>query len=152
MSYSIDANILLFASNTEATEHREAISFLRGRPKVADLLCLTWPAIMAYQRIATHPAIFQKPLSSTEAWQNIEALLALPRTRVLAEEEGFEKLYQDLTCGLNIKGNLVPDAHIAALLRQHGVERIYTADSDFRKFTFLEVINPLADWNKSQTG
>lgn len=38
-----------------------------------------------------------------------------------------------------------PFAHIAALLRQHGVDRIYTADSDFRKFAFLEVINPLSD-------
>jgi toxin-antitoxin system PIN domain toxin len=145
MSYSIDANILLYASDTEAAEHRAAIAFLKGRPKDADLLCLTWPALMAYQRIATHPSIFQKPLSPTEAWQNIEALLALPRARVLAEEEGFGKLYQDLTRGLNIKGNLVPDAHIAALLRQHGVDRIYTSDSDFRKFAFLEVINPLSD-------
>jgi hypothetical protein len=143
MSYSIDANILLYASNTESAEHRDAIAFLECRPKDTDLLCLTWPALMAYQRIATHPSIFQKPLSPTEAWQNIEALLALPRARVLAEDEGFGEIYQDLTNGINIRGNLVPDAHIAALLRQHGIERIYTTDSDFRKFAFLEVINPL---------
>ena len=124
MSYSIDANILLYASNTEATEHKAAIAFLRSRPKDTDLFCMTWPALMAYQRIATHPAIFQKPLSPARAWQNIETLLAMPRARVLAEEEGFVEIYQDLTRGLNVRGNLVPDAHIAALLRQHGVERI----------------------------
>lgn len=145
MSYSIDANILLYASNSGAAENGKAIAFLRSRPKDADLLCLTWPALMAYQRIATHPAIFEKPLSPNEAWKNIEALLALPRARVLAEEEGFEEIYEDLTKGLSIRGNLVPDAHIAALLRQHGVDRIYTADSDFRKFAFLKVINPLID-------
>lgn len=145
MSYSIDANILLYASNTAAPEHGKAIAFLRGRPMDDDLLCLTWPALMAYQRIATHTAIFEKPLSPTEAWMNIKTLLELPRARILAEGEGFQEIYQNLTNGLNIRGNLVPDAHIAALLRQHGVDKIYTADSDFRKFAFLKVINPLVD-------
>lgn len=40
-------------------------------------------------------------------------------------------------------GNLVPDAHLASILRQHGVKRTYTADADFRKFDFWEVVNPL---------
>ena len=43
-----------------------------------------------------------------------------------------------------IYGNLVPDAHIATILRQHGVRRFYTADTDFKKFDFIEVVNPLA--------
>ena len=55
------------------------------------------------------------------------------------------ELYSVLNEGSNIisRGNFVPDAHIAAILRQHGVHRIYTADIDFRKFAFLEVVNPL---------
>lgn len=143
MSYSIDANILLYASNTEAREHIAALTFLKNRAKDPDLLCLTWPALMAYQRIATHPAIFRQPLNPQEAWNNIQSLLALSRARVLAEAEDFAEVYPDVTGGLNIRGNLVPDAHIATILQQHGVQRLYTADSDFRKFPFLEVINPL---------
>jgi hypothetical protein len=42
-----------------------------------------------------------------------------------------------------VRGNLVPDAHLAALLRQHGISRLYTHDRDFRKFDFLEVIDPI---------
>lgn len=144
MSYSIDANILLYASNVEANENARALAFLQDRPNDPDLLCLTWPALMAYQRIATHPAIFQQPLSPTEAWSNVENLLALPRARILVEDDNFHVTYQQVTHGLNVRGNLVPDAHIATLLRQHGVERIYTNDADFRKFDFLEVVNPLA--------
>lgn len=144
MSYSIDANILLYASNTDAPENARALAFLNERPNDRDLLCLTWPALMAYQRIATHPAIFRQPLSPQGAWDNIQALLALPRARILTEERGFAELYQDVTRSLNIRGNLVPAAHIATLLQQHGVHRLYTADSDFRKFPFLEVVNPLA--------
>jgi predicted nucleic acid-binding protein len=43
-----------------------------------------------------------------------------------------------------VRGNLVPDAHVAALLRQHGVRRLCTADRDFRKFDFLEVADAFA--------
>ena len=98
---------------------------------------------MAFQRIATHPAIFTNPLSPHQAWGNVAALLALPRCRCLSEESTFAQDYANITKSLQIRGNLVPDAHIATILQQHGVRRIYTADSDFRKFDFLEVINPL---------
>ena len=45
---------------------------------------------------------------------------------------------------MTVRGNLVPDSHLAALLKQHDVRTIYTNDSDFRQFTFLDVRNPLA--------
>jgi hypothetical protein len=41
-----------------------------------------------------------------------------------------------------VRGNLVPDAHLAALLKQHGIRRLYTNDADFRKFPFLDVRSP----------
>lgn len=143
MSYSIDANLLLYAANMDAGEHALAIRFLRDRAKDPDLLCMTWPALFAFQRIATHPAIFRAPLSPKQAWENILKLLALPRCQVIPEQDGFAEVYSAATAGLHVRGNLVPDAHIATILLQHGVRRIYTADSDFRKFNFLEVINPL---------
>lgn len=144
MSYSIDANLLLFAVNADASEHEAAIRFLKNRAKDPDLLCMTWPAVLAFQRIATHPTIFTNPLSPEQAWGNVRQLLALPRARIITEQEDFAQDFLTCTKGLHIRGNLVPDAHIATILRQHGVTRIYTADSDFRKFDFLEVLNPLA--------
>ena len=143
MSYSIDANLLIYASDTCSPEHRAACDFLIGRAADPDLLCLTWTTLMAYQRISTHPAIFSTPLDPSAAWKNIQSLLALPRTRIITEEAGFADDYLAVTNDLVVRGNLVPDAHIATVLRQHGVRRIYTADTDFRKFDFLEVINPL---------
>ncbi len=143
MSYSIDTNLLLHAVNTDASEHEAALQFLKNRAHDRDLLCLTWTALMAFQRIATHPSIFKNPLNPDQAWQNIRSLLSLPRTRVVTEQDGFAEDYMACAEGLHVRGNLVPDVHIATILRQHGVNRIYTADSDFRKFSFLEVINPL---------
>jgi uncharacterized protein len=143
MSYSIDANILLYASNKASPFHDRANEFLASRADDSDLLCLTWPTLMAYLRISTHPTIFSAPLTPTKAWENIENLLNLPRCRVIIEEESFPSDYADVTQGIVVRGNLVPDAHIATILRQHGVNRLYTADTDFLKFRFLEVINPL---------
>ena len=143
MSYSIDTNILLYASDQEALHHDKAKRFMEGRGDDPDLLCLTWGVLMGYQRIATHPLIFRNPMTPQEAWGNVESLLALPRCRVIGEQEGFAEDFAELSGLVSVKGNLVPDAHLSLILRQHGVSRIYTADADFRKFDFLEVINPL---------
>jgi predicted nucleic acid-binding protein len=53
-------------------------------------------------------------------------------------------VYRKVADPVHARGNLVPDAHLAALLLQHGVRRLYTNDREFRKFDFLETRNPLA--------
>jgi toxin-antitoxin system PIN domain toxin len=144
MSYSIDANLLLYASNSGCAEHAAAHSFVQNLSEEPDLCCLAWPTLFAYLRISTHPSIFRRPLTPEAAWSNVRALIRLPRVRLIVEDEDFADHYESVTCGSIVRGNLVPDAHLAALLHQHGVTRIYSNDTDFRKFTFLEVINPLA--------
>jgi len=145
MSYSADANLLLYASDTSSPDHAAASRFLSSRVDDPDLFCLGWMTLMTYVRIATHPRIFSEPLSPDEALSNVASLLELPRVRVLSEEGGFLDVYREVTGRLTVRGNLVPDAHLASLLRQHGVRVLYTADADFRRFDFLEVRNPLAE-------
>lgn len=144
MSYSIDANLLLYASNTGCAEHDAARDFVQARTVDPDLCCMTWTTLFAYLRISTHPSIFRRPLAAEAAWANVRALMRLPRVRLITEDEDFAEHYELVTRGSIIRGNLVPDAHLAAILHQHGVTRIYSNDTDFRKFPFLEVINPLA--------
>lgn len=144
MSDSIDVNILLYASDQTSPHHEAAREFLTRRTADPEPFCLTWPVLMAYLRIATHPRIFRNPLSPDEALGNIEALLAYPHVRVLAEEDGFLQVYREATGHLKARGNLVPDAHVATLLRQHDVRRLYTLDADFKKFPFLETRDPFA--------
>jgi len=142
LSYSVDPKILLYASDESSRHHEVAAAFLAERPNDPEIFCLTWPTLMAYVRIATHPRIFSYPLAPQEALCNVAALMGLPRVRVMSEEEGFLEVYHDV-CGEHAaRGNQVPDAHLAALLRQHGVSTLYTADTDFRKFPFLDVRNP----------
>jgi hypothetical protein len=142
VSYSLDANVLLYASDRSSSRHEAALRFLEARSADPELLCLAWPTLFSYLRIATHPRIFAQPLSPIEALANMEALVNLPQTRVISEEEGFLAVYREATRGFSVRGNLVPDAQLAALLRQHDVRTLYTADADFKKFDFLNVRNP----------
>jgi hypothetical protein len=102
-----------------------------------------WVTVMSYLRMATHPSIFTRPLTPAEATANIGALLALPHCRPLAEEEGFWDAYREVTGEVATRGNLVPDAHLATILRQHGITTLHTHDRDFLKFRFLDVRDPL---------
>ena len=144
MSYGIDVNILLYASDAESPLHDRASAFLRQCVSGREVFCLAWVSLMSYLRMATHPAIFRRPLAHDEAARNVEALLAVPHCRVISEEEGFWDRYREVTQDVPTRGNLVPDAHLAALLSQHGVVTLYTHDRDFRKFEFLDVRDPLA--------
>jgi toxin-antitoxin system PIN domain toxin len=142
MSAAIDVNVLLCASDTASPFHRRAAEFLAERAKRPDILYVAWSTVMSYLRISTHPAIFASPLRAAEAVRNVEALLRVPHVRMLAEQEGFWDLYREVTRAVPARGNDVPDAHLATLLRQHGVATLYTNDRDFRKFDFLTVRDP----------
>ena len=142
MSFAVDVNILLYASDESSPLHDKAIAFLGECAAGREILCLGWPTAMSYLRIATHPAIFARPLSSDAAMNNIDALLRAPHVRLLAEENGFWEIYREVAGEVPARGNLVPDAHLAALLRQHGVRRLFTMDRDFMKFAFLDVRDP----------
>jgi uncharacterized protein len=143
VSYAIDVNILLYASDSDSPIHDRAAAFLRQCASGREVFCLAWVSLMSYLRMATHPAIFSRPLTHEDAARNVEALLAVPHCRVLSEEEGFWIRYREVTQNVPARGNLVPDAHLAALLSQHGVVTVYTHDRDFRRFEFLDVRDPL---------
>jgi uncharacterized protein len=145
MSFSFDVNILLYASDSDSPHFERAKSFIESCIAKQEIFYLAWPIIMSYLRIATHPSVFNHPLAPAEAMANIETLLNLPHARLLAEGEGFWEIYRAVTKEVATRGNSVPDAHLAALLRYHGVKTVYTHDRDFRKFPFLDVKDPLAE-------
>ena len=142
MSFSCDVNVLLYASDAASPVHEQARRFVEREAAGGDLWCLAWPTVMSYLRIATHPRIFASPLTPAEALGNVEALAGLPHVRLLSEEQGFLDVYREVTGAFPVRGNLVPDAHLAGLLKQHGVRTLFTRDGDFRKFDFLDVRDP----------
>lgn len=144
MSFAIDVNILVYASADGAPERDAAIEFLQSCSRGPEVFYVAWLSLMSYMRLVTHPKILRNPLSVAQARQNVESLLQLPHCRTLSEQEGFWTVYLECSTGLQVRGNDVPDTHLAAILKQNGVTRLYTADRDFRRFDFLKVIDPIS--------
>jgi toxin-antitoxin system PIN domain toxin len=144
VSYSLDVNVLLYASDRSSDRHARARRFVESCAAGPEILCLTWPTLASYLRIATHPRIFSAPLTPDEALGNVSELIGLAHVRTVSEQDGFLDAYKHVTGETAVRGNLVPDAQLAAILFQHGVRTLYTNDRDFRKFQTLDVRDPFA--------
>jgi uncharacterized protein len=144
LSSTVDANLLLYASDSSSDHHERARTFLTDWSKGPGLVYVFWPTVMSYLRISTHPRIFEDPLDPDVAQANVSSLLRLPHVRTGAEDDRFWETWRDATSGVVVRGNLVPDAHLVALMRQHGVSEIWTRDRDLRKFEGIRARDPFA--------
>jgi uncharacterized protein len=142
VSYSLDVNVLLYASDRSSDRHVRARRFVASCAAGPEILCLAWPTLMSYLRIATHSRIFSAPLTPDGALGNVLALIGLPHVRAVSELDGFLDAYKHIAGEIPVRGNLVPAAHVAAILFQHGVRTLYTNDRDFRKLQSLDVRDP----------
>lgn len=144
MSSTIDVNVLLYSSDESSPFHTKATDLIMRLAQGPEFLHLFWPVLMGYLRMATHSAIFPRPLSVDTATKNIEQLLALPHVRTAGEREDFWRVYKATTSGAVVAGNLVPDAHLVALMRENGVGTLWSHDRDFRKFEGIRIRDPFA--------
>ena len=144
MSTTLDANILVYASNRSDPVHGQAVQLVQAVAAGPDLLYVFWPVVLGYLRLVTHPAILPRPFSPRDAIANIDALLGQAHVRTPGEEAGFWELFRN-TSRDRARGNEVPDAHLVTLMRQHGVRRIYSRDNGLRRFSEIEVIDPFSD-------
>ena len=143
MSVTVDTNVLIYATDAGSDVGDAAQELIERLAHGPDLFYVFWPALMGFIRIATHPAINERPLTPAEAIDSVAALLARPNVRAPGESTGFLRVYE-ATAPKMTRGRQVPDAHIAALMRQHGVATIYTRDTDFRRFDGIRVEDPFA--------
>jgi uncharacterized protein len=142
LSVTFDANVLLYASDETSAYHPRARAFLDQVASGDDLVYLFWPTVMAYLRIATHPAIFEQPLRPADAIANVERVLALPHVQTAGEQDRFWPSFLRVAGEADARGNLVPDAHLVALMVESGVRTIWTHDRDYRRFLTIDVRDP----------
>lgn len=143
MSAAIDTNVLLYAANSSSESFEAARDLVERLALGPDLLYLFWPVAMGFLRLSTNPAVVDNPLSPSEALASLTDLAERNNVRTPGEAPGFLAVYRE-TASAGTRGKDVTDAHIAALMRQHGVNTIYTRDRDFRRFDGIRVEDPLA--------
>jgi uncharacterized protein len=144
LSFTLDANILLNASDEASEHHVQALAFVEQVANGDELVYLFWPTVMAYLRIATHPAVFERPLPLSDAAANIDGLLSLPHVQTTGEHDRFWPTYRQVAAEADARGNLVPDAQVVALMTENGVRTIWTHDRDYRRFPGIDVRDPFA--------
>ena len=121
VSYTIDANVLLYASDESSPVHGKARAIVQRLADGPEIAYLFWPTVMAYLRIATHPAVFERPLSITEAIGNVEQLIGRPHVRTTGETEAFWLSFRDVADDALPSGNVVPDAQLVTLMLDNDV-------------------------------
>lgn len=142
--FVVDTNIFLYAAEKTFREHKCCRKLLLQWRVQSAAWYTTWSILYEFVRVATHPQVFRKPWGSVAAWKFVEAVLASDSLRILAETDlHFEVAKQVLKEIPLLNGNVIHDMHTAVLMRENGIGQIYTRDSDFHRFPFLEVLDPL---------
>ena len=137
---AIDTNILVYAHRVEAPQHSAALKLLKKKAEGAEPWTLPWICVYEFLRVVTHSRIFHPPTPTRIAWDACRGLLASPSIRLLQETERHELILEELLKETKVSGNLIHDAHIVALMLEHGVKEIISADQDFHRFKQIHVI------------
>ncbi len=144
--FVVDTNVMLYAADCDSPEHKRCRSLLQRWREQSSPWYLTWGIIYEFLRVATHPSVFRKPFRLDEAWSFLEAVLAAPSVGMLQETEHHQQIATELFADMpDLRGNIVFDAHTAILMRENGIKVIYTRDTDFNRFRFLDVIDPVSE-------
>jgi toxin-antitoxin system PIN domain toxin len=142
--FVVDTNILLYAADCDAPGHEVCRGLVLEWRVQASPWYLTWGIVYEFLRVATHPKVFRTPFAPATAWQFLSAVLASASLEMLTETPRHAGMLAELIESRSaVRGNLVFDAHIVVLMREHGIRTIYTHDADFHRFPGLEIVDPL---------
>ncbi len=143
--FVVDTNVLVYAADEDAVHHPTCFERLEAWRRQPAPWYVTWGIVYDFVRVTTHPRVMRHPWRGRDAWGFVSALLVSPGLGVLVPTERHADVATQVFGEiLHLAGNLVHDAHTAILMREHGITRIVTRDTDFHRFPFLEPVDPLA--------
>jgi hypothetical protein len=143
--FVVDTNVLVYAADEHSPHHAPCRQRLESWRRQPGAWYVTWGILYEFLRVTTHPRVMRNPWTGRDAWRFVGVLLESPGLDVLVptgrHAEVAAQLFEEVP---HLAGNLMHDAHTATLMREHGIRRIVTRDTDFHRFPFLEPIDPLA--------
>ena len=143
--FLVDTNALVYAADESSPFHSRCYELLEKWRRQVPAWYLSWGIIYEFLRVSTHPRVFRNPWPGKQAWSFIEAILAVPSLGILLPTDRHALVVSEiLEKNPYVSGNLMHDLHTAALMKEHGIKRIYTRDTDFHRFSFLEPIDPVS--------
>ncbi|MDA8069904.1 MAG: type II toxin-antitoxin system VapC family toxin [Actinomycetota bacterium] len=138
----LDVNLLIYAVDETSARfpvaHPWVQEVLGGRETVA----LPWVVLLAFVRLTTSPRIMTFALSADAALDLVDGWLDRPNTVIVGPTQRHAAVLRELLAATGTGGNLVTDAHLAALAIEHGAE-LNSCDADFSRFPGLQWRDPL---------
>jgi hypothetical protein len=138
----VDSNLLVYAHVSTMPQHPRARSWLDAQLSGGDRVGFPWPSLLTFLRLVTNPRVFSRPESMRDAWRRVGEWLGCDVAWIPLPTERHGEILGKLLAGGGIQGNLVPDAHLASLAIEHGLE-LCSTDGDFARFADLRWRNPL---------
>lgn len=131
---AVDTNVLIYAHRTETDLHAAAVGELVVLAEGTAVWGLPVFCVGEFIRVVTHRRILNPPSTLRQAVSFLERLLASPSCRIVRPGSDFVSLLTAASLAAGARGNLVFDAQIVALCREHGISTILTNDRDFHRF------------------
>lgn len=138
----VDANLLIYAIDSDSPPHRPAREWLEGALSGTTRVGLPWIVLLAFLRITTRSGILVAPLSPNEASEYVDSWLDQPFVEPVSPGPSHWGILRSLLAASGTAGNLTADAHIAALAIEHRAA-IYSTDHDFGRFPGVKHVNPI---------
>lgn len=138
----VDVNLLVYAYIDSAPQHEIAREWLDQQINGASRVGLPWSSLLGFLRLTTNPRVLERPLPMAAAWEQVVAWTACETVWIPSPTERHADVLAGLLAQRGIYGNLVHDAHLAALAIEHGLT-LCSADADFGRFARLKWHNPL---------
>ena len=139
---AIDTNVLIFAEITSSRHHERARALLQELAEGGRPWAIPWPCVYEFLRVVTHPRVFHPPVPLERALSDMTSILSSPSLRLLRETSRHPAIMANVLRESAASGNLIHDAHIAALCIEHGVSELFTGDRDFQRFSPLKMVDP----------
>src|SRR5919199_563012 len=142
--FVVDTNVLIYAADSDSEFHELCRRRLERWVEQTAPWYLTWPICYEFLRITTHLRVFRKPKTLNNAWQFLQNVLSVETVGVLVPTSRHQQLLCETIVDLpHLRGNILHDVHTAVLMREHGIRDIYTRDTAFSRFRFVNPIDPI---------
>lgn len=137
-----DVNVLVYAHKEGADRHDEYRAWLEDAMNGDEAFGVSDLVLSSVLRIVTHPRVFDPPSTWDRAREFADSVRAAPNAVPIAPGSRHWQIFTDLGGKSGVRGNLVPDAYLAALAIESGAEWI-TADRGFARYPGLHCRHPL---------
>ena len=137
-----DLNLLIYAHNDVAPLHDATRNWWESLLRGSERIGMPWIIVCGFLRLTTQRGFYERPLTPEHATATVSDWFAVPTVMPLNAGSQHLAVLRRLIVEVGVGGNLVSDAHIAALAIEHQAE-VHSNDSDFARFSGLRWRNPL---------